>query len=313
MIDTIRLHLYCDVVSRESLSSVGHYIDNAHENVDTATGELWGNGTLKNLRIKYSGGYVSVEGSIGGYLFPNNSRIPKRQDVATAIEQLSDTLHLPMGKARVLRLDCGYHWNMNNPVSEYLKCLYSIRYFERILSTPTTLYFVKGGKNETNRLAFYDKGKECRDLHKSLLDGYGNNTLRYECRWLKRLPRQFGVSELFASTLYDQSFYQRMVTEWGAYYEHIKKSHQVNYDMSNVHDVRSANSWLYGLLLNVHDIDVVIKILQLMKEKNVLKNGRYPSLNKSVENHRNFVCLDAANDLAKELDTKVHEVVKNCE
>ena len=46
--------------------------------MNTETGELWGSGTLRNMHVFDHGGVIVVEGSIGGFLFPNTQRIQKR-------------------------------------------------------------------------------------------------------------------------------------------------------------------------------------------------------------------------------------------
>ena len=145
MIDTIKLRFE----HTESPSfNFGDYLENGKSNVNIDTGEMWGSGMLKNMHVYFNGTSVVVEGSVGGFLFPNNSRIPKRQDVSTAIEQLSDLLHLSMADAHVVRLDCGYHWNMEQPASRYLNQLCEATYFDRIQLTETSLKYSKGGKKE---------------------------------------------------------------------------------------------------------------------------------------------------------------------
>lgn len=145
MIDTVKLRLN---YTESPTFNVGQYLDNSKSNMNTDTGELWGSGTLRNMHVFYNGGGIVVEGSIGGFLFPNNSRIPKRQDVGTAIEQLSDLLHLPMSNALVVRLDCGYHWNMERPANHYFPLLCEATYFERLNQTATTLKYAKGERKK---------------------------------------------------------------------------------------------------------------------------------------------------------------------
>lgn len=312
MIDTVKLRF----AHTESPSfNVGRYIENAKSNVNTETGELWGSGFLKNMHVSFNGAFVVVEGSIGGFLFPNNSRIPKRQDVATAIEQLSDLLHLPLANAQVVRLDCGYHWNMEQPASRYLPQLCEATYFDRIKITESSLKYSKGGKKETNVLVFYDKAKECQDKNKPLADGYGNNVLRYECRWLNRVASQFGVGQLLASTLTDENFYYSMVRKWGDFYENIRKSYGTNYDFPPMGNVRIANDFLYSILLNLQDAGVVIDLEKTMKNRKVFGDNdwQYGNLKRSIINHREKVGKYALYNLIDELNDKVRYVVNNCE
>lgn len=312
MIDTIKLKLnYIE----QPTNSIGQYLENATNNVNVDTGEAWGSGMLRNMHVHYNGGSVSVEGSVGGFLFPNNSRIPKRQDVSTAIEQLSDLLHLPMINAQVVRLDCGYHWNMQNPANRYLSQLWEATYFDRVQLSETTLRYTKGGKKETNVLMFYDKTKESKDKGKSLLDGYGENVLRYECRWMSRIARQFGVGVLLASTLTNEDFYRSMVCKWGEFYENIKKSYQGEYDFPAMSNVRIANDFIYAILLNLQDAGVVIDIEKTMKDRSVFgdRGWQYDSLRRSIINHRERVEKYASYTLIDELNDNVRYVVNNYE
>ena len=311
MIDTVKLRLN---YTESPTFNVGQYLDNFKSNMNTETGELWGSGTLRNMHVFYNGGGIVVEGSIGGFLFPNNSRIPKRQDVGTAIEQLSDLLHLPMSNAQVVRLDCGYHWNMERPANHYFPLLCEATYFERLNQTSTTLKYAKGGKKETNVLIFYDKAKECKDKGKPLLDGFGENVLRYECRWMSRVARQFGVGQLFASTLTDENFYYSMIRKWGEFYNAIHKSYRANFEMPEMDNVRTANNFIYGMLLNLQDAGVVIDIEKTMRNKNVLKKDvQYDNLRRSIISRREKVGKYSSSDLIDELNDNVQYVVNNCE
>ena len=312
MIDTIKLRLN---YAEQPTDNIGLYLDNLKKNVNAETGELWGSGMVRNMHVHFSSGFVSVEGSIGGFLFPNNSRIPKRQDVATAIEQLSDLLHLPMANAQVVRLDCGYHWNMEQPASRYLPHLCEATYFERVQLTETSLKYSKGGKKETNTMVFYDKSKEFHDKNKPLADGYVDNVLRYECRWLGRVARQFGVGQLLASTLTDENFYYSMVRKWGDFYENIKKSYGADYDLPTMGSVRIANEFLYSILLNLQDAGVVIDLEKTMKNSKVFGDNdwQYGNLKRSIINRREKVGKYATYNLIDELNDKVRYVVNNCE
>lgn len=113
-------------------------------------------------------------------------------------------------------------------------------------------------------LIFYDKAKECKDKGKPLLDGFGENVLRYECRWMSRVSRQFGLGQLTASILTNEDFYHSMVKRWGDFYENIHKSFRGDYDMPLMGNVRLANDFIYSILLNLQDAGVVIDIEKIV-------------------------------------------------
>lgn len=315
MIDTVVLRLYAGDAIGNDLSQTKKYISVEREVADTTTGEIIGSGYFRNMRISYSNGSVVIKGSIAGLMYPNNSYIPKRDDVRMALEQISDSLHLPFGNANVTRLDCAYHWNMSKEVRNYLPHLKDLTWYQRYNATDTTLYFKKGGKKETSRLAFYDKSKECFDLGVQMQEGFGENVLRYEKRWLSRVPYQFRMSELKASTLINEIFYGKMVKMWSIDYANIHKSHDgISFKVDGLRGVRGANDYIFSILLNKDYDNIAINIQKQIKDEKVFSNPkRNNDLRKSINHRRESVSFDINNDLISELDAKVVNVASNWE
>ena len=105
-------------------------------------------GGLKVVANRYQ---IKVkDGSLCKYYLGNNFKAMGRKDTQRAIEKLSDTLHLPMSKATVTRIDVAQNIIVKHPVKVYLNHLGVLNYATR-LQEPTGLYYCK----QMERLCFY--------------------------------------------------------------------------------------------------------------------------------------------------------------
>ena len=318
MIDSVKLHLDVAECGGKDLMGTASLLPDCHPTIDEVTGERKFSGHLGNLRVWGNSGSVNVEGSIARFYLGNNAHIPTRHDIEEAITLLSDKLELPMGKADVWRLDVSYHWIMNRAISEYLQRLNSLRYFARKQVTPSSLYFDKGGatnaKNTTNTLLFYNKSKQLHDTHSETPDAYDDaRLLRYECRWLKRLPKQFGVNTLTAATLYERPFYCDMVKRWGQYYFAIQKSRETALEFEGVSTPKQGREWILGYCLNRLPAQEIENILQTMRERGIYTDAKYYSRLKSeLTKCRLQVKQDIGEDIMTELDNNVRNVLIYC-
>lgn len=104
-------------------------------------------GGLKVVANRYQ---IKVkDGSLCKYYLGNNFKAMGRKDTQRAIEKLSDTLHLPMSKATVTRIDVAQNIIVKHPVKVYLNHLGVLNYATR-LQEPTGLYYCK----QMERLCF---------------------------------------------------------------------------------------------------------------------------------------------------------------
>ena len=313
MIDTIHLRLDRADIGEFNVEQFGARLSNVKQVALADTGECWQCGTLGNISVSFTEAGVSLKGSLSGYFFPNNSRILTRREVAMALEQMQDQLHLSLAEARVMRLDCSYHWQMNEPIGEYLSRLGALTYFARILATANTLYYNKGGKQLTTALVFYNKNRECAETHKDVAEVYEDtNLLRYECRWLGRVARQLGVNDITASQLHHKDFYRSMVRKWAEFYFAIQKSRDVEFDMSSVTTVKGACDWLLGYFLNRSDAGEVQQVLETMKSRDVFSDPKYYSRLKRHLKDVAQLAQSSNRDVVRELDNNVREVLAYC-
>lgn len=180
-------------------------------------------GYLDNMRVEVKGTTLIVIGSLLKYYQGNNYySYLSRWKTKMVIDKLSKALGVPMGKAKVTRIDIGFCYKMKNPVQLYLsRLLYKDGYFRSQIKKET-VYFEKHDAT----LCFYDKiaemkkRKEIANVEK-LKDLNVINLLRYEFRFRK-------VSKIFGKTirgedLYDSAFALSALNIWYNCYMNIQK------------------------------------------------------------------------------------------
>ncbi len=181
-------------------------------------------GTLNGLKVIVNSNQVKIkEGSFCKWHLGDNYKQLGRGEVERAIEKLSDQLHLPMSKATVTRMDIAVNVLTKHPTALYFNHLGALRYAQR-LEEPDGLYY----KQANGRLCFYDKNQEQREKGEVIPELYnGKNVLRYEQRYLHRLPKQLGVEVVTGAMLYDEDFYIKLLKQFSATYKAIEKINDI--------------------------------------------------------------------------------------
>ncbi|MCF0130435.1 MAG: hypothetical protein HUJ71_01845 [Pseudobutyrivibrio sp.] len=218
MYDTIELRLSAFTCNADFLQETPCYFDVKGEHVFNGVRSI--SGYLGNLKIYCSAAAFTIKGgSLCKWYLGDNYKTMSKGDAQRAIEALSDTLHLPIEKAAVTRIDFAQNFIVKQPPSNYFEHLGELAYMQR-LQQPHGLYY----SNNKSRLAFYDKNKEMQKERVEIPLLYvGRNVLRYEQRFLHRLPQQLNSPEVTASMLYDNAFYGYLLTKWADAYKAIKK------------------------------------------------------------------------------------------
>jgi hypothetical protein len=217
MYDTIRARL--DTFDTDCLGSV---LSKYKKRADPDTGDLWQYGELDGLRVRTTPtGLLTVEGSLAKYRFGNNVETLTRADAGEAIKSIEDRLNLPIGEARVFRLDIGQNFIMQRPVVDYLSLLLAAPYHKRTdFSDRETVNF----QNKLRILSFYDKAHELEARRQVMPGAFsGKRILRYEARYIKRIGNQFGRHAVYAKDLSDEIFYRKAIDKWKDQYFLIKK------------------------------------------------------------------------------------------
>ena len=191
MLDTVNFRLtQAEVEGVDFLCEIPPHLNPEGVAFHDYRGEQIVTGTLHGLKVSVSSYQLRVgNGSLCKYLLGDNFQSMGRGDVQQAVEKLSDELHLPMGRAIVTRLDVAENIITRHPTPVYLNHLGVLTYANRLLQ-PDSLYYTK--RDET--LCFYDKLREQRAKGEPIPDLYtGQNVLRYEQRYMRRLGATFKV------------------------------------------------------------------------------------------------------------------------
>jgi len=229
MYDNLILRLKnIDAPDVDFLSETANYFDVTSEN--NFDGEIVLSGILENkFKVTVKNSIVNLSGSICKYYLGDNFQTLGRSDTKRAIERLSDTLHLPIDKSTVSRLDIAQNFIVKQQVYNYYNHLGELKHAGR---SPVTngigeiesLYYYK----RNSVLIFYDKVKEQKTKCQSIPELYQNrNVLRYEQRYLRRLPNVFNVECVTASMLYNEEFYMDVINRWRDNYFNIKKINDI--------------------------------------------------------------------------------------
>lgn len=225
MYDTVNLRLRgYDVPGVSFLEETALYLDEITGQFEHRNGLHVVIGKLGCLTVSIDEAAVRVkQGSLCKWFLGDNVQEMGRGDTKRAIEKLSDTLHLPMERAAVTRLDIAHNLLMRYPPGVYYNHLGGLRYATR-LQEPEGIYYKQGA----GRLAFYDKTRESQKNGGPIPDiCTGNNILRYERRFEKRLAHYLQEPEITAATLYNEAFYIKVVKMWLQAYRDIDKINDI--------------------------------------------------------------------------------------
>lgn len=207
---------------------VSKFLDRAKDQIDHETGEVCTFGSLEGLKVSIYTGGISIIGSLAKYLYPNNIYPLDRHSTAQAIEKLSDSLHINLNDAKVTGLEFGTQFVMAHPVENYLSKLGDMPKLLRYHFDVGTLYYKPKGKQQLKVFVFYDKKADAVAKNMALPVGFDEaNLLKYEMRLNGRLPQQLGVSEVTASTLSENLFYQLLMKRYQDSYFSISKNNQI--------------------------------------------------------------------------------------
>ena len=225
MYDSVNMRLFAgEAAGVDFLEEVPCRLDQHSVAEHIMAGFSWVTGKLGNLSVRVTDGRVDVYGgSLCRWYLGNNVETMGRHDVQEAVMRLSDTLHLPMDRAEVTRLDVAENFIMRQPVDVYLGRLGR---WGKALPEPRGKGIYYHRTAET--LCFYDKVAEQEQEHNGVPSMYeGKNVLRYEQRFAGRLSAAFKVGRVTGGTLYDVAFYKAALARWRDTYRSIRKTHEI--------------------------------------------------------------------------------------
>ena len=302
------------IMRTRATPDVSKFLDKAKDQIDHETGEVCTFGSLEELKVSIYTGGISVIGSLAKFLYPNNIYPLDRHSTAQAVEKLSDSLHLPMGNAKVTGLEFGRVFAMKHPVENYLSKLGDMPKLLRYYFGVGTLYYKPRGRQQSKVYAFYDKKADAAAKGMALPVGFEDaNLLKYEMRLNGRLPQQMGVPEVTASTLSESGFYRLMVKRYQDSYFAISKLNQVKTDvMGEIKTVSDAYDVFVARIINQSDQSSQTQIAAFLEE---LKGARvfddrqsYTRLKKKIQEVAAKAGVTVSDELIKELDDEIRNV-----
>ena len=308
MYDTVNFRLLrSEAGGVDFLAGTCCYLENPGEH--NYNGELVITGSLKGLKISLNRYQMKIkDGSLCKWHLGNNFQTLGRGDTQRAIENLSDTLHIPMSKATVTRLDIAQNFITRHPPEVYLNHLGILKYATR-LQEPNGVYYSKTG----GRLCFYDKNREQKNNREPIPELYeGRNVLRYEQRYTNRIASQLKVCEVTGAKLYDEAFYIDILNRWKDTYKAIQKINDVSLNFQAM----KSKQQLYkmGVLSLIEQAGGQLQMIEQINEaqkRGELSKKQAFDLRKAI----NDACkindgLTVPNEAIQELDKKVNEAVK---
>jgi glutamyl-tRNA reductase len=154
---------------------------------------------------------------------------------------------------------------------------------------------------------FYNKIAEGKAKGLKLPDVWkGQNVLRYEMRFKSRLPKQFNLPEIAASSLSDEKFYVTIFDKWLTEYKAINKLHSINFNLSDMNSPKDFWKQVNLMAINMIGQDkIMMGIENLRHQKAFDKPEYYSRLKKEVKELCKTPEMTSASDLVAELDKKI--------
>jgi len=249
---------------------------------------------------------ISLKGSLAKSHFGDNLHTLTRRDTMQAIEELNDCLHIDINRAKVTRLDVSTIIPTKCPPSDYYIHLGNKPYFDRLQSTPDTLYY----NNHQRQIIFYDKTKEAMTKGVQIPEILQNSNLfRYELRYTNRLNKQLNT-DLTARKLYNTDFYRFIIQSWHNEFKTIQKLKNQCFMIGNINTPKEAETALFAALLQEKGQVIINEYLARLKAENVFKERqRYSELKRKLN-----TILQAPkgeqSDLIKELETAIFDIAR---
>lgn len=308
MFDSVNFRLtQAEVSGVDFLSETPCYLEDVAEH-QFSSGLVAVTGKAGGLKISLNRFQVKVcDGSLCKWYLGNNYQTMGRSDTQRAIEMLSDTLHLPMGKAAVYRLDIAQNFICKHPPEVYINHLGMLKNATRLLNDGS-VYYQRAG----NVLCFYDKNREQKRKRETVPELYvGRNVLRYEQRYTQHIARQLNVSEVTGALLYDVAFYMDLLNRWRDTYRDIQKINDITLNFQAMKTKQEL--YKMGVLSLIERAGGQMEMIDQINEaqkRGELTNKQAYDLRQAVKDAGKVrEGLTVPNDAIQELDKKVKEAV----
>lgn len=273
---------------------------------------LCAKGYIGSLYVELHLGWMMCRNSLSRFYFGNNVQRMNLQQIKEAIEKLSDMLHYDACMLNVTRVDIADCFSMNRPVAEYFSCLGELSRFKRIDTVKSeTLTYRQGNEKYGRSLVFYDKRKEMADTLSESLEKMEmpNNLLRYEARYYGKLATRFKEPAITGATLYDETFFRKLVQLWYDSYCQIEKQMSVSYNgMDSIKNVKDAKEYILIAALAQLPATFIPDMIRQFKQHRVFRNSsEYTRLHKEIYEVLHNPLMTNDSELITELNGKVRQ------
>lgn len=289
--------------------TIAQYLDNATEHNGERGYTVTGKAGDYSVLLMDAG--ISLKGSLPKYLLPTNIHTLNRSGVEDAINKLSDTLHLPIKGAKVTRIDVSTVLPVIRPVNDYYQYMGNKPHSQRLQATADTLYY----NTKIKQLIFYNKIAEAKAKNMMIPAGFnGANLLRVEVRFTQRLQKQFNRTEITGSTLYEEKFYTEMVQRWGKEYFSIDKLKSIAFmNTTSIKTPKDGVNALLSFLLQDKEPGFINVYIADLKAKKTFDDPKYYTrLKDDLNKLTKATTIAEQNELIRELDQSIREVILNC-
>lgn len=303
MYDTLHIWLPADRTCKNDLLQASKYLTNLTEHKSDE--KIYMSGKLNNFKVNLSESGASFKGSLAKYFLSDNFSTLTRSDTARAIEQMANEIHLPVALSKVSRIDFAQNLLMDYEPEAYYNYLGQSNHYKRVKYDKSVAYTNGRRRYKT----FYNKIAEGRAKKMIIPDVWkSQNVLRYELRYTSRLPKEFNVAEVTASSLANEKFYMELCDRWYSEYEAINKINSINL---NLNEMKSEKDFYKQLeLFAIHTIgqDKLMEAIEEMRIRKVFPHPEYYSRLKSgVKKLCETPKLTASSELVIELDKKIKD------
>jgi hypothetical protein len=304
MYDTLYMWLPAQSIAEvNSLQKIPYLFTNLTQH--TKADSTFFSGQFEGLNASVSNSGLSLKGSLCKYFLKDNIKTLTRQDTQKAFEKLADTLHLPMIEAIIRRIDLAQSFIVNYPTELYYPYLGESSYFERLIQ-PQSLYYNNGLRVKL----FYNKIAEVKKKRLLIPEIWQNkNVLRYELRYISRLPQQLYVNKVLAKTLYEEQFYINQIDRWHSEYEAINKLNQTNLNLNRMKKPKDFINQMAALYINSIGQNEAFKLVEQMKANNCFEHKEYYSrVKQDIKKLSKSMECEEKNELITELSKKIKQV-----
>ncbi|MBX0335497.1 hypothetical protein K3G39_19865 [Pontibacter sp. HSC-14F20] len=301
--------MYCTIGQFLAVDMIGGsvwdclpYLTNLSENYRQDTGKTYITGNAGNLRIGISEHGVSIKGSLAKFYLGTNLHTLTRSDSKRAFELMADTLHLPVYKAKVTRIDVGQNIMTDYKPELYYPYLGQSAYYTKLTQPKSISY-----QNSQRSKKAYNKIAESKKNRVTIPEVYaGKHLLRFEVSYTARLPKQFNQALITPDTLTDERFYIAMYDRWHNEYESINKVGLTLMDTSKINTPKDYKDQLLRLVVQERGLEAFLHHIEVMKEQKVFKHKKYyTDLKNDLKKMVKSQSIAEQPELIQELDKKI--------